>query len=240
VTRVTVRGRMDINNAAIQPVEQTSEKMLTQSEVNSIVAAEKRKAYERGISELQAQSLPTLTAPVPATAPQAPAPVIDVDDAVAKALQKQKEKETKDAQELLMQQNVHKTLSSLQTKLTGIKDRIPDFEDIVRKSGLAEIDAIWALADTVDNAGETMHEIAKSPEKTIQILSALQVGGVQVAQNYIQTLSSTIKANDAAKAAPKVNAPLDKITPSNTTGSGKSGDFSVSEWRKIHMKKSNR
>jgi hypothetical protein len=211
------------------------EKMLPQSQVNNIVASEKERAYQKGLQDAQSQ-----VAPAPATMPQAPAPTIDIDDVVAKATikmqkeaQGQKAKEEEERKERELQERTTATLQSLQKKLDGIKERIPDWEDTVKKGGLSSVDAIWALADQTENPGETVYELSKSPDKAIMVLTALQNGNVQLANNYMLTLSESLKANQAAKEAPKLNKPLDKITPSNTSGSGGSmSEMSVSDLRK--------
>lgn len=227
------------NNAALnaQPVApvETGEKLVPQSQVNAIVAAEKDKAYQKGVMEGQSQ-----LAPAPAVMPQAPAPAIDIDEIAAKAalkmqkdMQDQKARDEAERKELEMQQQATATLQSLQKKLDGIKERMPDWQDTVEKGGLSGVDAVWALADQVDNPGEVVYELSKNPDKAIMLMAGIQTGNLQAAQNYIQTLSAGLKANDAAKNAPKLNTPLDKITPSSTSGSGGSTtDMSVSDWKK--------
>lgn len=227
-----------------QAGEPVNENMVPQSKVNDILAAEKAKAYQRGQNDALAQ-----VQQAPVATPQAQAPVLDPDDIAAKAalkaaetlkqqMEEQSRKDAEESRKRQMEEMERTTIASLQKKLGGINERIPDWRETVEKSGLSNNDALWALTDAVENPGETMYELSKSPDKAIMVLSALQSGNYAVAQQYLSTLSESLKANEVAKNAPHISKPLDKITPSNTNGSGgSSSSRSVTDWKRYFSTK---
>ncbi len=96
-------------------------------------------------------------------------------------------------------------------KVDAAKDRFPDLND--RIDEIAPFSELIPLINATEDAAGVMHDLIENPLKMSQLLMLAQ-RNPQSAQAQMQRLAQSIKANEAGKQAPRINAPLDSISPS--------------------------
>lgn len=225
------------------PPETVAEKMLPQSQVNDLIGAEKKAAYERGLKEGQQAAQQVATPPVADVVANQLSPDSIAQKALA-LMKAQQATEQQDNQQLELQRQTERQQQELQASMSQkvelAKKELEDFDEVFKSSGLTDdasghqvLAAVLSYSDLVDNGGHVAYELAKAPEKLANFLT-LASTSPGAAQKFITQLSSSIKSNEAAKAAPKLTRPLERISSSTaaTSGSFNPATASVSEWRR--------
>lgn len=101
-------------------------------------------------------------------------------------------------------------------KMKSGRDKYEDFDDVMADFNPQMFPNLVYLASQLDNTPDVMRELMQNPQKwsTVTVLSERDP---QAAQNYLNRISQSIKANEQAKAAEKdVAAPLSRMSSSST------------------------
>lgn len=198
------------------------EKLLKQSEVNSIVSAVKREAYEKAkrdaTQELEQRAASQQSAGNEATSNQG----FD-EETVRKMI-------TEEAEKMSRMANAQKTVNEFTQKMLAAKDKHEDFEDTVAQLNLPTIPHVIEWANSLDNTADVMYELGKTPSKLANVLM-LASTSPQLAVSEMKRLSGSIKKNqEAAQNEAKAPQPLSQVKPS-PSGTD-SGTMTIKDLRK--------
>ena len=205
--------QQDLGSSA-QPAQQ--EKVLTQSEVNNLLAAEKRKAYAKGAESAQANR--SAEQEVTQYAQKQPELNIDslVDKRVTEIVQQQ--------ERLLAEQQAKVEVDKCVEKITEIAERgkqsIDGFEASMEKvDGFRNALNLLKTVSDIDNAEHVLHYLSENPA-VIPSLDALAASIPGAAKSELGKISARLKQNADAKNAPLAPEPLSHIAPKNETRGG--------------------
>lgn len=150
----------------------------------------------------------------------------DVLNELRQQFQQEKEKRTQDD----MNKEAQKIADTYHTRMATGKDSFEDFDDVMSDFNPAAFPNLVFLAQQVENTPAVMYELMKNPSKwaTIAVLSERDP---QAAQNMINKISASIKANDQAKAEEKDVAPPLSRMSSSPTGQDKGTPNTVRDFK---------
>jgi len=224
-----VDEQQDVDTAQDTPEQQ--EKMLAQSEVNALIGRAKAEAQEKARKQAEAEYQRQLeqlqTQKQEAQARGEDTRDIDVDS----LYQQVHERFQHEMQQRQLEQHMQQVANAFENHLNQGKGNYDDFDDIMKEFDPAEFPQIVYLVANMDNAADVVYELAKNPQK-LATVDYLSQRSPKKAQAELQRMASSIKANQAAReeeAQAQTQAPLDRLQPSNKTGS--SGQMSVSDLR---------
>ena len=227
---------MEENQGTIQNPGEASEqqKMLTQEQVNAIVAREKSKAAESARRESEERYQRELEA-INATRNQqtqrnAEVPR-DVDaNAIYQQVQERFNREMKAQRD---REYVSQVAQNYVSKVAQGKANYQDFEEVTKDFDPTQFPQLTFLLSGIDNAGDVLYELAKNPTKIAQV-DLLAQRSPKMAQNELIKLATSINANKQAQAeAQNQNVPdtLDRLQPSRVAGSN--GKMSFRELKQL-------
>lgn len=195
-------------------VEDTTEKMVKQSDVDKAVKHAKHVAYEQGRKEtlMQLQSQQPDNNPIAPAVNNVPSNLGGMQGMTPEQVQQMiAEHEQKQAQ----QYHAHQIANEFLAKLETGKDKYPDFDKTVESLELSTIPQVVQLANMVDNTSDVMYELGKNPHKVASLLALTQIGNGKLAVSEMQRLSQSIKQNQQALQQPIPPEPLSQLRPSN-------------------------
>jgi hypothetical protein len=235
--------------ASSVPVEapattESAEKMVPQSRVNAIAAAEKRRGYEQAQRELAQQQ--QQYAQTPAT-PYQQAPVQGQfggipalqDPNVAYQVNQEIDRRLQEQQRKLIGENVTRIANDFLARVQPEMYADPELAaayDELNFEGAPNLELIQGL-NALDNTTDVIRELGKNPSKYFSLLGMANTGLSKAANKELKKLSDSIKANKQAQAQPKAPEPLDQIKPPSTTMSD--GKMSPSDYRKMYARQRN-
>lgn len=148
--------------------------------------------------------------------------------------QMQSEKEAQ-AQEQLRSE-AEKLAQDFHVKMKSGSEHFEDFNDIMAEFDPSAFPQLVYLANATDNTAAVMYELAKNPSK-LATAAVLSERDPRAAQNMINRLSASIRANEEAKAQEakaQVNAPLNRLQPSPVGQDSRSvHDYSVRDFKSM-------
>ena len=212
--------------------QQPQEKLLTQSQVNSIVKAQTSKAYQKGLESATQQST--------ANHEHRPQPSqIDIDKIVSEKVQdsiEKYEKNQRDAAIVQQQQALlNRVNSDINKKLETVKGESED-----AKKALDAVDNFNSYnftryyASKFDNGGEILSYLANNLDKAANLeMLGRNVPDELVLDQAFKKISDSISKNKQAKNAPKAPTPIRQIESDRQDGYGGNGEMSVRDWQKI-------
>jgi hypothetical protein len=217
--------------------EVSSEKMIPQSQVDSLVGRVRKETRERMESEFQQRKPAEIQQPNPQ---QSSASIgnEDVRKIIGEEMQKQRDEIFKQSQIAEANKIAHEFMS----KIDAGKSEYSDFDETLSNIPLEKIPHIVQLAAGVDNTAGVMYELAQNPTKISSIYSLLaidfeaQKSGINsnLARKEIQKLSESIRLNKEAKQAKTSNAPLSQLKSSLVgLDNGSDDSKTVSDFRKV-------
>jgi hypothetical protein len=116
-----------------------------------------------------------------------------------------------------LQAEAQRIAGEYHSKMKSGRDKYDDFDDVMADFNPQAFPNLVYLANQLDNTPDVMRELMQNPQKwsTVTVLSERDQ---QAAQNYLNRISQSIKANELAKAAERdVAPPLSRLS-SSTTG----------------------
>lgn len=206
-----------------------AEKMLSQSEVEKIVARTREKTrehyYNQGKQDALTERNSSQQQSVPA---QSMGGVQQYSPDQIDRMIEDKIKERAD------QEYGHRIAQDFISKMNAAKDKYPDFEETVAQLNLPSTPHVISWTNSLDNTADVVYEMAKNPSKFAQVLM-LSHTSPELARQELSKLSNSIKKNIEASNAPQVNPPLSQLNPSTVgTDNGKMGvrDLRKQPWLK--------
>lgn len=221
-----------MNSNSQSPSQNQQEKTFKQSEVGSLLNRARREerervkqelAQERAQSERERQQPTTPPAPpLAANNGQAQPPQAGQTGPSVEDITRISNEQIKRAQDEAVATAI---ANEFNAKMERGKDKYPDFEEKVADLNLQGMLPVVQWANSMDNTADIMYEFASQPEKLAAIMNLAYTNQPQLAYKKLQSLSASIKANEAAKNTPSARSPLNQLNASNlSTDSG--GDLS--------------
>jgi hypothetical protein len=213
--------------------EQVQEKMIPVSRVEELVKKAKLKGRDAMQDELEAMraeneqlksggSMGGMAAPVDVDALRQQI-LSDLKD----TFQQESEKRAQDE----LQREAEKLAGEYHSRMTAGREQFEDFDDVMADFNPAAFPNLVYLATQVDNTPAVMYELMKSPNKWATA-AVLADRDPQAAQNMINRISTSIKANEQAKAQEKqVSEPLSRMQ-SSPTGQD-SGSMGLQDFKRM-------
>lgn len=219
-------------NSEVSGVAPPVEKLLPQTEVNSLVGAAKQKGHERGYQQamqefqqqqqnagMNQQAQQAQQQPMP-NQPSASHPD-EVRRIAADEFSRQQQAFQQASQAQYEREQGQRIYNELQTKFSTAKQTNPDVDFNKTMQEFQQMPHILTLANNVDNSPDVIQHLKENPGKIAQI-SMLPPN---FANAEMKKISDSIKQNQAALSAPKSPEPLSQIRPStvgvgNSEGSG--------------------
>lgn len=194
-----------------QVIEQpVAEKMLSQSEVNRIVAG-RLKEQERRIQQQYAQQQPVT---------QQPAQTMGgINQPSQSDLQQMIRQE---AMNMARMEQANKVAQSYTQKINSEMNSDPEFAELYSELNIESHPDMVFLVNDLDNTAAVVKDMAKNPSKFAQVMMLSRGGNQQLAFKELKKLSDSIKANEIAKKQTIPAAPLSQMKPSHlSAGDGK-------------------
>lgn len=229
------------------PVEQPAEKMIPQSEVNSIVASRIQqvaaKAKQEAMMEMQQQQQMQNQ---PQGQPQQmqqqaqqqqyqPPQQVNVDQ-IYQQVQERLNKDNAAMQEQLyaqqQQQHMQERVRSYQDNLNQGSKAYDDFSDITKDYDPAAFPNVTYLLADNPKAADIIYYMSQNPEKAL-LIEQLADRSAVMGKNALNKVAESIQNNQQGQMQAQnyqTNAPLDHMQPSRVSGSN--GKMSISDLRK--------
>jgi hypothetical protein len=214
-----------------------TEKMLSQSEVNSLIAREKQAAANRARQEVEREYQQRLeqmqhqqsqgggqgdqrenTGPTQAEA-----------DSIYQQVQ---ERFNREMQERQFQQEITNIANNYHAKIEHGKKSYEDFDKITENFDPGAFPQLIYLVSGIDNAADIIYDLSKNPNK-LAAIDLLAQRSPKMAHAELMKLSGSISQNMQAKSDNEnnpVSQPLSPLTPSRVSA-GSNGPMSVSDLR---------
>jgi len=217
-------GNSTLGQTASAPAEQ---KMLSQDEVNKIVAREKSRAAEsarREAEERHQREMEALNAQRMQQEQRNAEVPRDVD---ANAIYQQvQERFNKEMQERQMRDQMTNVANSYLQKVEEAKKSYDDYDEITKDFDPTAFPQLTYLLSGIPEAGHALYDLSKNPLK-LAALDRLAEKNPRQAQSELLKLANSISANRQAQAdaqTQNVSEPLDRLNSSRVSGSnGKMG-----------------
>lgn len=224
----------EMNQTPVEPMIQSNEKMVPQSQVNEIVGNAKREAAERAVEAYKRQQ--TQFAPAQAShahETNSPRGVSedDIKRVTGDEIKRHFSQIEQEAQERANVDAANRIVGMFRDKIVAGKDKFEDFESVTGNVAMQYYpNVVQLLAEHVDNTADVLYHLAKNRDKLYR-LEALSGHNSTDAVYEIKRLSESIKANEDGSRTKNPNAPLSQQRPSNTsTDSG--GSLSMSDLKR--------
>lgn len=207
--------------APVQQQQPAQEPLVPQHKVNELISEALQRGREKGAREASANTNPSAN-----------------HDDYRRIAQEEFAKAQAQLAQQVQKQHEEKigrdALDQITKKMSDAATRYPDYDDKVRALKLETMpDVLW-YANTVENGGDVLHDLAENPAKIGMIRSLPP----HLAQMEIKKLSDSIKLNQNAKT--NTNLPNEPFHQIKSTGSGvdkRPSDRSPAEWAKHYKGK---
>lgn len=198
------------DNQATGSEQTQAEKMLSQSEVNRIVAG-RLKEQERRLQQQYAPQQPV--------AQQQAQTMGGISQPSQTDLQQMIRQE---AMNMARMEHANKVAQSYSQKINSEMNSDPEFAELYSELNIESHPDMVFLVNDLDNTAAVVKDMAKNPGKFAQVMMLARGGNQQLAFKELKKLSDSIKANDAAKKQTIPPAPLSQMKPSHlSAGDGK-------------------
>lgn len=225
-----------------QPAQAPTEKMVPQSQVDSLAGRIRHEAYQKGLNEGRAQQQQPVNQPVQTQVNSTfgGMPQTDINNLVAQQVQQhfgQLQQKFADQQTAEQGQKIANEFTSRMTAASG---KYEDFDTVTKDFPFRSFPHAVLESLKFDNTADIMYELAKNPSKfkDLQEFALLDAQNAQegiptnLAFKEMQRLSDSIRLNEQASNVKTANPPLSHIKSSPTTASnGSINNNSVKDMR---------
>lgn len=212
-----------------QPIEQSSERMIPQSEVDRIIGRAKYNVAQTTRQELEEKHKKDLEA-LQAQQSQRNENVPRELDANA-IYQQVQERFNEEMQQRKIKDEMDRVANSYLSKMEQGKNTYEDFEEITKEFDPTAFPQLTYLVAGIDNAADIIYELAKNPLK-LAGLDRLAEKNPRQAHSELLKVSRSIAENRQAQAEENSNQvaePLDRLSSSRISGSN--GKLSIRDLR---------
>lgn len=223
----------DLNQTQVEPsIQQQTEKMIPQSQVNDIVGNAKRDAIE-SYKRQQAQQAAQAQASSPYQEPaytRSPQSEDDIKRLAGDEIKRHFSELQQEAQERANVEAANRIVGMFRDKIAAGKERFEDFDTVTSNVALQRYpNVVQLLAEHVDNSADVLYHLAKNRDKMYRI-EALSEHNPSDAIYEMKRLSDSIKSNEESSQVKHANTPLSQQRPSNT--GTESGSLSMSDLKR--------
>jgi len=208
------------------PAQEQGEKMLSQSEVNSLVGRTRAEAAERARKQAEAEFNKRL-AEIEKSAYPGQAKEIDQDV----LYQQIQERFNQEMQQRALENEMRQIADTYTTKMSQGAERYQDFSDVMKDFDPSAFPQLVYLVASMDNASDIMYELSKNGTKLANIDYLSKVSPNQAKKELLK-MGESITANRAAMQEAQnqgTQAPLDRMQPSRISGSNEK--MSIRDYR---------
>jgi hypothetical protein len=209
-----------------------SEKMLSQSEVNALIAREKQAALARGRQEAEREyQQRSEQANMQAQQQQQEAPRAPSQADTDSIYQQVQERFNREMQERQFQTEMSNLADAYHAKMKTGRETYDDFDEVTKDFDPGAFPQLLWLVSGMENAGDIIYDLSKNPHK-LAAIDSLAAKSVPMAQAELRKLSQSISHNSNAKNEYEQNptaAPLNPLQPSRVSGSN--GKMTVNDLR---------
>ncbi len=211
---------------------QSTEKMLTQEQVNALVGREKAAAADKARREVEAQYQAQLQQQN--NQQQAPQQMGGMSQPSMDDMYQQfQARLQEEASQKAYQDQIKRVADTYINKMATGAELFEDFNDVMDDFDPARFPSVVYLVSEMENVPQIMYELANNPMKLASINSLAQTDERQ-AKKALQKLSQSISQNENAKEGyVSTNAPLSKLKASNVgvdKGMSTLEDFKNAPW----------
>jgi poly-D-alanine transfer protein DltD len=225
----------DMSQAQVEPVvQQSAERMLSQSQVNEIVGSAKREAAERAVETYKRQQVQSQQAQAPQQAHEPNSGRYTSEDDVKRVagdeIKRHFTQLEQEAQERANVDAANRIVGMFRDKIVAGKGKFEDFDSVTSNVAMQRYpNVVQLLAEHVDNTADVLYHLAKNRDKLYRI-EALSEHSPSDAIYEMKRLADSIKSNEESVNAKHPNAPLSQQRPSNT--GTESGSLSMSDLKR--------
>ncbi len=209
------------------PVEQATEKMLTQEQVNALVGREKAAAAEKARREVEAHYQSKLQNQ------NQQEPKVAAQPSAEEMYQHMMQRFNEDAEKRAYEEHGRQIGELFNSKMAQGPEMYEDFKEVMDDIDTNRYFGVSYLAAQMDNTAQIMYELANNPLK-LATINDLAKQDEKLARKELQKLSRSISQNEKAKDEyVATNAPLSKMKPSNVSadkGMSTLEDFKSASW----------
>jgi len=212
-------------SSEVAPTHQ--EKMLAQSEVNSIVGRAKQEAANRAVEEYKrTQERMAQQSQQPQRESSSEMGEERYRRLAAEEAQRLRDVWIQEAEQRAQEQTAQRIVKSFYDKIEAGKQKYDDFDKVTGDLELRRFpNTVQMLAEHLDNSHDVLYELSKNRAKLAQIEMTAR-DFPQEALYDLRRLAESIKRNDEVSGRREANAPLHQQRPSNV-GTDPSGVLSM-------------
>lgn len=220
---------MQIENDDQKPV-------FNKHQVNDVVYRERARAYEKGKrdKEMEMQSMMSQSQDAPANPSQTPQSIGGMQQLTPDQIKQLISQEAPKAiQDHVQKLQVHQVATSFANKMEAAEAKYPGLRAQLNELDYSTIAPVIKMVNEMDNSADVMKELLDNPMK-MGNLTTLVFSQPKLAEKAVQSLSNSVKQNEAAKQANgnQAQEPLSPINPSANAGMD-NGQRTVSDFRKL-------
>lgn len=217
----------DVSNLDIAPQEEqitqenTTQKPLTQEQLNKIIVREKRKAAESARRELEAKYQQEIEQLKQSRSQNDNKyQVDDIVQEVKTRIDQEKHRLKEELEEEQLREKMKEVAKNYYSKMDEAKSFYEDFDQVVEDFDPQSYSDVVYLVSHLDNAGHIIYDLSKNPQKLGSIVSLIQRNPRQ-AEKALKKLSDSIDINTKSMEQyddMKTNDPLDSLTVKRVAG----------------------
>ena len=208
------------------------EKLLTQNEVNNMIGAAKRKAYEKGLDAAQTQGQTTTQSQN--SGAQAGLDESRVREIINSQITEVTQQQYAAAEKQRYQRQAEQITGDIAQKMVTARESIPDFDNVMERVNFFDgSPAVVHAVHTLDNPAEVLYHLANNP-RDIPAIDALSKAMPAAATAELQKISDRLKQNENGKKSPHAPNPISQIDTNVRDGIGGTEPASISDFRSIY------
>lgn len=226
-----------VSGEVAQPIAEQAppaQPMLSQEQVNRIVAREKQRAADnarRDAEQRYQQELEQLNAQRQQQEQRNAEVPRDIDANVI--YQQVQERFNQEMQKRQLDEQMAQVANNYLQKVALAKNNYTDFDDVTKDFDPTAFPQLTFLLSGIENAGDILYDLSKNPMK-LAAIDRLSEKNPKQAHSELLKLSQSIASNQQAmteSANQYVQEPLDRMQPSRIAGSN--GKMSISDLRRM-------
>jgi hypothetical protein len=224
------------SNIGYEPKQQT-EKFLSQTEVNGLIAAEKRRAYQRGLEESAKKSQsPVATNDVARSDSSSSVNDSKLQQLIDERIATLADNQRKEAEYRHYEAQASKLVADFASKCDEVRQAkdIPDFDEVMGSVDFGQFPALFEAASKLDNSPRILHHMILNNASLMYGLNALATSSPARAAAEIKRISDGLKLNANSKTFKQSPNPIGRIDSDTTDGLGDGTAKTVADYMHIY------
>ena len=219
------------------------EKMLSQSQVNDLIHAERRRAYEKGLQESASRQEQKQVPSEQTSSNGEPSSFLDeskLDALLNERFEKIQREKSEQAEFQRQQAEANRVYSELGSKLEKARQADPSIDEKLGAFNyFDDMPGVQFAANQFDNSAEILAYLASNPREVPAINSLATMRdrygnyNAKPAIDELRRISDRLKQNEIAKNSPVPPSPISQIETTVRDGVSSSGDRSVNDFKRM-------